>query len=242
MINWIIEWLTYINEIDLNNCTTFDVVFFLVTTYSVVEWYVKARKRADEKALVEDLEKDNDFVWTFFYENGSQEQFRINRSIFYETMLGRGFLKRIDQDYPEYKVVTPYDTRTYNINFNKDLLNTHNVTFSYPEYFEYYINLKQQLIYGQLYSIWLKAKLEDKDVKLDWYYLPKIVYNPPVINVPNSTYWTSQAESLFIISNFSAPIDLLYMWLSIFSFISIIFFFKIYNFENCKKFIFNILK
>ncbi len=218
-------WLTDF----LNSFSTAEVAVTVVCSYLFIEFYFSYNEELQTTLLLKDF-NDTNFLWNFYYENASHEIFFFNRSIFYDICVGRSMWRRMHQDYIEYKVVTPYDFRSYTPRFDRELKFTHNIKFSYPEYFETYINLKYQLICSHLHSLWHKENFLDSSKGIRWFInLPKDAYKPPIIK---NNFWKSDAESIQLIYILEEPINLLFIWLIVFIIVIIIFFFKNLQFRK----------
>ena len=70
--------------------------------------------------------------------------------IFYNILLSRSLHRRLSQPFDSYKAINAYDFRSYTPYVNNEIIITHKPIFSYPDFFESYINLKERVIAYEL--------------------------------------------------------------------------------------------
>jgi len=206
--------------------------FYLTSVggYFFIEIILALKNLRSTTRLVDDLKNENDYLWQFFYETPHYfNEFFSNEIIVYEIWLSRGLYRRINQFYPDQRKITPYDVRTYDINFNKNLLEVHDITYSYPVYLETFINLKQKTLFYELHAIFLRSALEKNPQYLDWFRFPNYIWQPPIPGSSQYVYWSQAEECILsssLVTNNWSDINI---YIYVFIYLIIIYFFLIFT-------------
>ena len=134
----------------IKELSTYEVLSTILVVYFMLEYYKGYQDACSDYKLVNDF-KFNEYSLNFFYESPHYyTDFVGNNTIFYNILLGRSLHKKLNQRYKDYHKIIAYDKVAYKKHYDAELLYTHRVRFSYPDYFNTYVSLKQQLIFGEM--------------------------------------------------------------------------------------------